>query len=172
MPELVYLACPYSHPDPAVRAARFEAANRAAAKLMAEGLLVFSPISHTHPIALAGGLPTGWDYWERYDRAILHQCRAMFVLPLDGWCESAGVRAEMLLAEEMGLPVYFLQETDAAGTLGAGKLADPIPSRAACPACGGPTVDRGSAVWCDRCKQKVETCCDGGNLAVERSVVG
>jgi tRNA(Ile2) C34 agmatinyltransferase TiaS len=35
-------------------------------------------------------------------------------------------------------------------------------SRPACPACGGPTVDRGGGVWCDRCHLKVESCCDGG----------
>ena len=45
-----------------------------AAQLMAEGELIFSPISHTHPIALAGDLPTDWNYWESYDRAILQCC--------------------------------------------------------------------------------------------------
>jgi tRNA(Ile2) C34 agmatinyltransferase TiaS len=34
--------------------------------------------------------------------------------------------------------------------------------RPACPACGGPTVDRGGGVWCDRCHRKVESCGDGG----------
>lgn len=41
------------------------------------------------------------------------------------------------------------------------------PRRPACPACGGPTVDRGAAVWCERCRVKVETCCDGGDMRAE-----
>jgi DnaJ-class molecular chaperone len=38
-------------------------------------------------------------------------------------------------------------------------------SRPACPACGGPTVDRGAAVWCENCRTKVESCCNGGRTA-------
>ena len=68
---MIYLAVPYSHADPAVRVARFDAVNKVAAKMMRDGLHVFSPISHTHPIALAGDLPGGWEYWEAYDRALI-----------------------------------------------------------------------------------------------------
>jgi hypothetical protein len=105
--KLVYLACPYSHPDRAVRVARFESANRMAAQLMAVGEYVFSPISHTHPIAEAGGLPLGWDFWEGYDRAILANCEKVVVLKLDCWYESKGVAAEIAIAREMGLPIQF-----------------------------------------------------------------
>jgi Domain of unknown function (DUF1937) len=105
--KLVYLACPYSHPEASVRESRFQAANRAAAELMRSGLFVFSPISHTHPIAIAGDLPLGWDFWEGYDRAILAACGRMIVLMLDGWRESKGVQAEIGIAQEMGLPVVY-----------------------------------------------------------------
>jgi hypothetical protein len=105
---LVYLACPYNHPDRAVRVRRFEAVNRVAAKLMNEGLHVFSPISHTHPIAEAGNLPLGWDYWQQYDRAYLTHCHKLIVLMLDGWRESKGVAGEVAIAEELGLPVEYI----------------------------------------------------------------
>lgn len=105
---LVYLACPYSHPDPEVREARFRAANQAAAVLAAAGVHVFSPITHTHPILLAGDLPCGWEYWEAYDRAVLDACRALVVLQAEGWDQSTGVRAEVTIAEQLGLPCYFV----------------------------------------------------------------
>ena len=89
-PEIIYLAAPYSHQDPAVMEARFQAANHAAAALMRQGYLVFSPISHTHPIAVLGGLPRDWDYWDRFDRAMLATCSRLVVLMLDGWRVSPG----------------------------------------------------------------------------------
>jgi hypothetical protein len=115
---LVYLASPYSHPDPAVRLARFEAANRVAAILMARGILVFSPLSHSHPIALAGCLPLSWDYWERYDRAILRACGSMLVLTIDGWRELVGVRAEVKIARELGFPVGCVDVNGAIDEMG------------------------------------------------------
>ena len=105
---LTYLAVPYSHPDPAVRLARFEAANIAAGALMREGVLVFSPISHTHPIAEKCNLPLGFDYWERYDRAVLSCCHRLIVLSLDGWHESVGVRSELKIAMETGIEIRFM----------------------------------------------------------------
>lgn len=108
MRKLIYLAVPYSHPDPAVREARFHEANRIASQLMRDGHYVFSPISHTHPIALAGGLPTGWDFWEGYDRAILACCSKLLVVTLDGWKDSRGVQAEMAIARELGIRVETL----------------------------------------------------------------
>jgi len=104
---MIYLACPYSHPDASVRRARFRAANRAAARLMAEGLLVFSPISHSHPIAECGELPGNWAYWEAFDRAVLGACSELRVLKVDGYQTSEGIAAEILIARELGMPVTF-----------------------------------------------------------------
>lgn len=106
--ELIYLASPYTHEDPAVQQARFETACRAAAHLMNKGHAVFSPIAHTHPIACAGDLPKGWDFWERYDRTILAGCHSMMVLQLDGWQQSRGVQAEIAIMRELGKPVEYM----------------------------------------------------------------
>jgi hypothetical protein len=111
--ELVYLAVPYSHQSANVREMRFREANRISARIMDAGILIFSPISHTHPIALAGKLPLGWDFWERYDRAYLVVCRALVVLRLDGWQESKGVAAETKIMDELARPVYHLDPYNA-----------------------------------------------------------
>jgi nucleoside 2-deoxyribosyltransferase len=89
-----YLASPYSHDDPAVRLQRFETACRAAAILLRNGVLVFSPIAHTHPIALAGDLPLDWAFWQRFDREMIAACDEVIVLCLDGWASS---RAQVFL---------------------------------------------------------------------------
>lgn len=104
----IYLACPYSDPNPSVRLARFEKVNIAAGKLMNEGHLVFSPISHTHPIAVACDLPLGFDFWEEYDRTFIGWCDLMYVLTLENWLKSKGVIREMDIAKAMGKPISFL----------------------------------------------------------------
>lgn len=106
--ELIYLACPYSDPDLNVRIRRFELVNLAASKLMGEGKYVFSPISHTHPIAIAGKLPTGWQFWETYDRIILSRCQKLIVLKLAGWDKSTGVTAEIQIAKELNIPIEYI----------------------------------------------------------------
>ena len=105
---MIYLASPYSHPDLAVREARFQAACRAAATLMRAGRVVLCPVAHSHPLT-AFGLPTDWSYWERCDREFLRRCDELVVLTLDGWRASVGVQAEIRLATELAKPVSFLE---------------------------------------------------------------
>lgn len=107
---LIYLACPYSHPERAIRIYRFNAANRAAAYLMGQGEIVFSPISHTHPIAESGSLPLGWEYWERFDRTFLEMSKRFIVLKIEGWQESKGVRAEIEIVTNLGMETEYMDE--------------------------------------------------------------
>ena len=110
---LVYLATPYTHPDPKVSELRFKEVTRVAAALMKKGVFVFSPITHSHSIAMAGDLPKSWEYWMQYDILILERCCKVIVLMLEGWKESKGVQAEIKIAGEMGIPVEYLEPGDA-----------------------------------------------------------
>ena len=105
---MLYLASPYSHPDPAVRLQRYEAACRAAATLLHAGPAVYSPIVHSHPL-VAHGLPTDWSFWSRFDQPFLEIADGMVVLMLVGWRDSVGVREELRIAEEIGIPVIYLE---------------------------------------------------------------
>lgn len=105
---LVYLATPYSSPDADVRAHRFDEVNRCAAEMMSRGISVFSPISHSHPIALAGTLPTNWEFWRDYDYAMLQACCRMAVLMQDGWRQSVGVQEEIAIARRLSRPVEYI----------------------------------------------------------------
>src|SRR5437016_753626 len=98
---MIYLASPYSHPDPTVQESRFDAVCRVAAMLMRRGVQLFSPIAHTHPIAVAGELPGHWDFWLMFDQWFITHCDEIWVLMLDGWKRSKGVQAEILMAREM-----------------------------------------------------------------------
>ena len=105
---MIYLAVPYSHADPSIRKARFQAACRTAAEMMRGGKTVFSPLSHSHAIAQYG-LPKDWAFWEACDRTYLEVCDEVVVLMLDGWRQSKGVQAEIEIARELGKPVSYLK---------------------------------------------------------------
>lgn len=104
----IYLATPYSSPDPLVRAFRFDNVNRVAAMLMQRGNLVFSLISHTHPIAKAGNLPKGWKFWAEYDRTFIEWADEVHVFMQRGWKTSVGVTAELKIARDLNKPIWYI----------------------------------------------------------------
>lgn len=114
-PALVYLASPYTHDDPAVRQARYEAVCRAAAEIVRGGQAVFSPIAHSHALC-QHGLPLDWPFWRDIDLTLLRRCDVLWVLATEGWAESVGVRAEIDAAREHGLPVHTIDPTTLATT--------------------------------------------------------
>jgi hypothetical protein len=114
---MIYLASPYTHSDPSVREARFDAACLATVALVRAGHVVFSPIVHGHPL-VRFDLPIEWDYWERFDCEHLRRCDEMVVLMLEGWRESRGVQAEIDLAIEMDLPIRYLPPSTISNTSG------------------------------------------------------
>lgn len=109
--KIIYLACPYTHPSPEVREARFHAANRAAASLIRQGHIVYSPITMTHPIdkVLAGDVSTlGSDFWVTFDEAFMDVCSEIIVLQAEGWNKSSGVKREIDYFESQRKPVSFM----------------------------------------------------------------
>ena len=112
--KLIYLASPYSHPDPDVLIARVAAVQRATARFIEQGHLVFSPIVHSDPIAnLVAFSPINHaegelSGWMAYDFGFIDKCDAVWVLTIDGWDQSWGVRAEIEYAERTGKPVEYV----------------------------------------------------------------
>lgn len=100
----VYLAVPYTHSAQDVRDARFEAVTDYAAELWQSGKGVYSPITQTHEAGKRHQLPQEWAFWEAQCRTFMPVCSRLVVLALPGWRESVGVRAELRLAAQMGLP--------------------------------------------------------------------
>jgi hypothetical protein len=110
MSALVYLASPYTHQSPLVRAQRFDAACKAAGRLMCAGACVYSPIAHGHAIETAYEPVAGrdHDFWLRQCFAILLRSSRLVVLTLDGWEQSRGIAAEIEYARANGIPLEFM----------------------------------------------------------------
>ena len=106
----IYLACPYSHPDKSIREERVAQVDKKAAELMELGNLVFSPLSHSHPISEHCTVdPCDHSFWLRQDLWILDVCDEMHVLCLGGWEKSKGIAAEIAYAKDKGIKVIYAE---------------------------------------------------------------
>lgn len=105
---LAYLATPYSKYPAGIQAA-FEDACLLAAKLIQKHVDVYSPIAHTHPIALHGKLdPLDLDIWLPFDEAMMAKADTLIVAHLPGWEQSRGMKHEVAVFKAAGKPIYDL----------------------------------------------------------------
>lgn len=105
---LYYMASVYTQFPKGLEEAYIEA-SKCAATLLKRGMNVFSPIAHSHPIAVYGSIDKiDHDFWMRLDIAILDECDEMLVVMMPGWRDSRGIAAEIKHARETGKPISFL----------------------------------------------------------------
>lgn len=100
---MIYLAGPYS----GMENRSFRELTLYAAHLVKEGHHVYSPITHSHPMAEVIDLPSDWEYWKELDERMIAACSMLVVLKLDGWESSVGVAAEIEIAKRLGIPVFY-----------------------------------------------------------------
>ncbi len=115
-PRRIYLATPYSHPLEAKREIRYiqaalalEAVMRGEMSKTGFAPLVYSPILHSHPLTRLG-MPTEFEAWEALDLAMIDWADVVVVIQMDGWDQSAGIKAEVEYAESHGKPVVVLPD--------------------------------------------------------------
>lgn len=104
----LYLGIPFSHKDEAVMEWRYAQANEMAGILMCLGYVVFSPVSHSNPIART--MPPEawiWRIWKEQDFPWLECCDILFVFCLPGWKESTGLQAEIMEAKRLKMEVFY-----------------------------------------------------------------
>lgn len=104
---LVYLAAPYSDPDPDVVKDRITEFCRCDAALNKQGIFTVSPLLK-HLVLQHSDLPSDWNYWKDYSLELLKQCEKMIVIMMDGWTSSIGVLAEINLCHDMGIPIEYI----------------------------------------------------------------
>ena len=111
----IYLASPYWHDDEAVRTSRFEKVTEVTGELMLLGYIIFSPITHSHPVSAKmdigehrPGGKLGHGFWLSQDSWYLKRVNEMWILMLDGWKESFGVGWETDRSKEWGKPIRHI----------------------------------------------------------------
>lgn len=105
---LCYLATPYTKYEGGIDLAFAEAA-RIAALLLTTGVRVYSPIAHTHPLAIYGNLdPLDHSIWLPFDEAMMEAADCLIVARMKGWDVSYGVQHEIEFFRSDRKPVVFI----------------------------------------------------------------
>ena len=106
---MIYLASPYSHPEPHIRTRRYILARDFTYHHISLGAPIFSPIVYGHQFARDLEAPTDAVSWAPFNRVMLDAAEEMWILTLPGWEESAGVQAEILHMEQAKTPYKFVE---------------------------------------------------------------
>lgn len=107
---MIYLAQPYSHPDPLVRQRRYNAGLEIAAHYTKLEFLIYSPIVHYHEMANRYRMPTDFSFWRELNFGVLERCDEIWILPIKGWDESLGLAAERKFAAKNHKQITILHE--------------------------------------------------------------
>lgn len=103
-----YLASPYTK-YPGGWHEAFEAAAYNAALLVDKGINIFSPITHSHPMAMRGEIsPDNADAWKALDEPFVRLAHGLIILKLDGWDTSDGVTNEFTSFINRLLPIIYM----------------------------------------------------------------
>jgi len=100
-----YLATPYSRFPAGLEEAHRQAC-LAAAECFREGLVVFSPIAHSHAIAFVGGLGGDYETWQHCAEAMM-AAAGLIVVMMEGWEASVGIEAEIQWFRRAGKPIAY-----------------------------------------------------------------
>lgn len=104
---LIYLGQPYTDANPKIQEARYEAAREFVATQVSvrQSLVLYSPIVHWHTIAQDFSLPEDADFWWSQNKIMLQKADMLWVLNLQGWKQSKGLRQEIEYAFFRGIPI-------------------------------------------------------------------
>lgn len=109
---MIYVASPYTHKDPLVEEHRYLMAETYVVAALKQRIVAFSPIYYCHRLALKFNLPGDAMFWKSFNNTMMRRADAVHVLQLVGWRESKGVQYELMMAQEIGIPVITVEFTD------------------------------------------------------------
>lgn len=106
---MIYVASPYSSPEPTVRDQRFRLARKYVAHLLGKKIPAFSPIAYCHDISQLYNLPTDAGYWHHVNEQFLRVSESMHVLCIPGWENSVGVQYEIGFMTARDRPITYIE---------------------------------------------------------------
>ena len=113
-PIKIYLATPYTGTEVQEKV-RFKQACEICAGLMKSGFRVFSPIAHSHNIAVYGSMPGSHGFWKEQNRSWLEWADEIWVARMHRWTESRGVKWEISWAMNNDMDVRIFTPGEISG---------------------------------------------------------
>lgn len=107
----IYLASPYTDPDPLIREIRYLAAASALRTMLRNNIWTYSPIVHCHHLSQIWKMPHDAAFWLEYDQTMIRGARSVTVLCLPGWQRSVGVKGEIEYSLSLGKQISYLQSS-------------------------------------------------------------
>ena len=104
---LVYLAAPYSDPNPILSQLRRKIVTMYAVHLIEKGNTVFSPLTYSEALSQLG-LDQSENAWYVFDLHFLHRSQSLLLLQLPGWAQSTGVTIELNEARKLRIPIKYV----------------------------------------------------------------
>lgn len=108
MSNVIYIGCPYTGTDDQ-KQKRYEEVTSFAAKLVESGNIVYSPITHSHPIESRMNKKMSSGEWVKFDAPFMEICNRMIVVMMDGWENSLGLRHEIAYFRSIGIEPEFIE---------------------------------------------------------------
>lgn len=108
IPSFWYLGQPYTAHSQSCEVA-YRQGCEAAGWLIDRGVPIFSPIAHSHPIAMIGKVKHDcYDTWLSLDERLMEGAHGLLVLELPGYETSKGLNWERAWFKERHRPIVFL----------------------------------------------------------------
>lgn len=116
MIKFIYLASPYSYNEGTdaeqkmMRDFRYLTITRVAACLIKKTRnAFFLPITQSHALKeLDDSLGTNFESWEKIDLCAIDHSDEVWVVRMDGWKDSVGVKAEIKYAKKINKPIKYV----------------------------------------------------------------
>lgn len=107
---MVFVSGPYSHPDNSIKQTRVNLIANACLNFMEKGQVAISPLTFGLSLIEKTGkqLPDDYVFWGKFCEEFVRACHTIYILDIDGWQESSGVRGEIEEAKKNNIPVYLI----------------------------------------------------------------
>ena len=107
---MIFVSGPYSSTDPEEKKARVKAIASACIKIMQSGDMAISPLTFGLSLIEKSeqSLPDSYEFWDRFCTEFVATADVMYVLNLEGWELSTGVKAEIEAAKARNIPVKLV----------------------------------------------------------------
>ena len=105
MLNILYIACPYTDPDPFVRQKRAELSMEVAALYVRQGKIVYNPLaSHYMDEQIPEADKPDHEFWMNFNAPFMEICSEMIIIRTEGWERSSRHQARNRV-------LYFAQKT-------------------------------------------------------------